>query len=69
MKQFIIVFLIFVLNSCAQYEEPIKSGNQEFSVICIDSVEYIKTTDGLQRGYMSPHLKIDGKPYLCGDKK
>jgi len=35
---------------------------------CIDNVEYLIKTVGYS-GYMSPHLKTDGKSYLCNNLK
>lgn len=66
-KYLLMALLVILLNGCgAEYEAPATSGNQKFDIVCIDGVEYFYNNDKVTyKGWLTAHLKRDGKPYLC----
>lgn len=61
-----LIVLALILGGCINSTQSSTSGTKEFDIICIDNVEYFYNDDSIAyKGWLTPHLKIDGKPYLC----
>lgn len=68
MKFLCYFIMALYLSGCGSDDKVgmLKSGTKEYDIICIDGVEYLKTSSGY-RGYFGVHFRQDGSLYLCGD--
>ncbi len=71
MRHLILIAVILALTGCAKEQpklphETTDNRGRTYLLVCIDGVEYLRDTPyGRTDGFISPHLKTDGTPYLC----
>ena len=68
MKMFLAILTLLLISSYGRTDKKgiTVSGDKEFDIICIDSVQYIFASDSLSyRGYIEPRFKVNGSLYLC----
>ena len=68
LKLLVCGYSLLFLTACTERDGQVGTvsvdGRTVYDLVCIDGVEYLVLTSG-REGYMSPHLRTDGKPYLC----
>ena len=64
MKKIMIIAMLAIGLSACSSEYAQKSADRSKRLICIDGVEYMVFV-GAYSDPVTPHLKLDGKPYAC----
>jgi len=70
MKLTLTTLIFFIITACGipDKERTTDGNSNEYGLVCIDGVEYLKVTDGISyngQGYMAPHFNRDGSLFLC----
>jgi hypothetical protein len=64
MKKIIGIIVLILISGCKEYNHT-KDG-VDYSLACIDQVEYIQTRNGYGDS-LTPHFKPDGTLYGCDE--